>query len=241
MKKTALLLTALIALNACMYNRSGRPYRSHRASQPTAAQIHGAKGQLTPGRPYTIQRGDTLFGIAWRYGLDIDDLARWNRITDKDRIYAGEQLRTTPPKGTPAPKPVKSPNVTRTGQSGWIWPTRGRVIQTYAKNAIGQQGIRISGRRGQAIHASSGGEVAYVGTKISGFGRMVIIAHSGRIYSAYGYLDTTAVQEHQQVRRGQTIGTMGIGPNGSPTLHFETRKKGQSVNPYSYIGTQPRY
>lgn len=208
---------------------------------PTAFEVHGKRGQLTPGASYTIQRGDTLFGIAWRYGLDVDDLARWNGIANPDRILAGQTLRTTPPYGASVATPVQAPRVTTSGQAGWIWPTHGKVIQTFSENAPGQQGIRLSGGRGQAVNAASSGEVAYVGTGLSGFGRMVIIRHGGRVLSAYGYLNSVNVRERQKVQRGQIIGTMGVGPRNIPTLHFETRKQGKPVNPYSYIGTQPRF
>lgn len=79
------------------------------------------------------------------------------------------------------------------------------------------------------------------GTGLSGFGRMIIIRHPNRVLSAYGYLDSVNVSEGQKLSRGQQIGTMGIGSQNMPTLHFETRKQGKAVNPYGYIGTTPRY
>lgn len=206
----------------------------------TPEELHGRRGALKPGGNYVVRRGDTLFGIAWRYGLDIDELARWNNIDNKDVILAGDILRTSPPYGVQRIK-VVPPTVTSAGKSGWVWPTRGRVIQSYSATAPGRQGLRLSGKRGQAVHASSSGEVAYTGTGLSGFGRMVIIKHDNHVLSAYGYLDSVNVQEKQRVRRGQRIGTMGIGPKNIPTLHFETRKQGKPVNPYGYIGTKPRY
>lgn len=211
----------------------------HRA--PTAFEVHGKRGQLVPGENYRVRNGDTLFGIAWRYGLDVDDLAQWNQISNPDRILAGQILVTRPPFGTPASKPIQAPKVTSFGESGWVWPTRGKVIQGFSANEPGQTGIRLSGTRGQVVNVASSGEVAYVGTGLSGFGRMVIVRHSGRVLSAYGYLDSINVREGQKVQRGQAIGTMGIGPKNMPTLHFETRKQGKAVNPYGYIGSQPRF
>lgn len=41
---------------------------------------------------YTVQRGDTLFRIALRYGVDMNELARVNNIADVTRIKAGEVL-----------------------------------------------------------------------------------------------------------------------------------------------------
>lgn len=47
-------------------------------------------------RVHVVQRGETLFAIAMRYGLDYRDLARWNRLADPDMIRVGQRIRLTP-------------------------------------------------------------------------------------------------------------------------------------------------
>ena len=42
---------------------------------------------------YTIRPGDTLSGIAQKYGTTVNALARLNGISDPDRIYAGDRIR----------------------------------------------------------------------------------------------------------------------------------------------------
>ena len=44
------------------------------------------------GTHYTVQRGDTLFSIARRYGVNMYVLAQHNNITNLNRIYAGQRL-----------------------------------------------------------------------------------------------------------------------------------------------------
>lgn len=44
-------------------------------------------------RTYAVQPGDTLSGIAEQFGVDPQDLARVNGITDPDLIYVGQVLR----------------------------------------------------------------------------------------------------------------------------------------------------
>lgn len=204
-----------------------------------AFHLHGERGALAAKGTYTIQRGDTLFGIAWRHGLDVQELARWNNISNPNRILAGSTLRLEPPSGV-ARKQVVAPKVTRTGLSNWQWPVRGKVTREFVANKPGHQGMKIAGSRGQPIYAASGGEVAYSGTGLSGFGRMVIIRHNDSTLSAYGYLQQALVSEGQKVSKGQQIATMGISPQNVAALHFETRKQGKPVNPYGFIGTTPR-
>ncbi|MGH8172172.1 MAG: LysM peptidoglycan-binding domain-containing protein, partial [Rhodanobacteraceae bacterium] len=42
---------------------------------------------------YTVQRGDTLYSIAFRNGVDFRDLASWNNIAAPYTIYPGRELR----------------------------------------------------------------------------------------------------------------------------------------------------
>ncbi len=52
---------------------------------------------------YRVQRGDTLYSIAFRNGLDYRDLADWNRIGAPYTIYVGQELRVTPVAGHASP------------------------------------------------------------------------------------------------------------------------------------------
>lgn len=91
---TVLCLLCNVALLAgCAGDRIVAPLG--RASPSSAGPLSGV---------YQVARGDTLYSIAWRYGLDHRDLARWNGITDPYRIYPGQRLRTSRPAELPAAK-----------------------------------------------------------------------------------------------------------------------------------------
>jgi LysM repeat protein/predicted Zn-dependent peptidase len=45
------------------------------------------------GRSHRVRKGDTWLGLARRYGVSVDDLARANGRRPKQPIYAGEELR----------------------------------------------------------------------------------------------------------------------------------------------------
>ena len=42
---------------------------------------------------YTIRRGDTLWEIAKKHEVEVDELADWNNIRSKSRLYPGERLK----------------------------------------------------------------------------------------------------------------------------------------------------
>lgn len=41
---------------------------------------------------YTVQSGDTLSGIAAKYGVSVSQLTSWNNISDPNKIYVGQKL-----------------------------------------------------------------------------------------------------------------------------------------------------
>ncbi len=65
---------------------------------------------------HTVQRGDTLYAIAFANSLDYREVAIWNRLDSADLIMVGQVLRLTPPPGAvetrplePASRPVARP------------------------------------------------------------------------------------------------------------------------------------
>jgi len=62
---------------------------------------------------YTVKAGETLFAISRRSGISIDALARYNGISDPDKIWAGQKLVI------PTQEQIKSmPSLTSTRASG---------------------------------------------------------------------------------------------------------------------------
>jgi LysM repeat protein len=63
------------------------PQPAKPGSGPTSGSSSGSSGT------YTVAAGDTLSGIARDHGVSRDDLARWNKIQDPNRIHPGQTLR----------------------------------------------------------------------------------------------------------------------------------------------------
>jgi lipoprotein NlpD len=58
----------------------------------------GQQPRLAPKPGFVrVGHGDTIYSIAWRYGLDPGRFASWNGISAPYRIYLGDDLRVTAP------------------------------------------------------------------------------------------------------------------------------------------------
>ena len=209
--------------------------------------LAGCLGQprwdYTPAQTHVVRSGETLFTIAFRYGKDHRDLARWNGLGDGSLIYPGQAIRLTPPANgapralasTPAPPPRSAPPVPASPPPVWEWPTSGRVVAGFDGNPGSGTGIEISGRAGQPVRAAAPGRVVYSGGGLIGYGQLIIIKHNDTYLSAYGHNASLLVEEGDRIRKGQRIATMGKGPGQDPKLHFEIRRNGKPVDPRRYL------
>lgn len=57
---------------------------------------HGGVSHVFRPTVYEVRPGDTLYSIAWRYGLDHQQLARWNDLDSPGHIVVGQDLRLRP-------------------------------------------------------------------------------------------------------------------------------------------------
>jgi len=205
---------------------------------------------------YTVKLSDTLYSIAWRYGLDYKQLARWNRIDVNSPIHPGQRLRllepaagavaASPPANTSGQPSSQAGNnnaantaATASGASNrdperWRWPTEGKPLNTFLASQLDRRGIDIAGRTGQAVYAVADGRVVYSGNGLTGYGNLIIIKHSDTFLSAYAYCQERLVQEGKQVRAGMLVAKMGRKDN-TAKLHFEIRRNGKPVDPLKYL------
>ena len=110
------------------------------------------------------------------------------------------------------------------------WPAKGRIIQGFRKG--GNDGINIAVPEGTPIKAAEGGTVAYAGSELKGYGKLVLIRHPNGYVSAYAHNSQLTVKRGDTVRRGQLIAKAGrTGNVSTPQLHFELRKGSNPVNP----------
>jgi lipoprotein NlpD len=205
---------------------------------------------------YTVKRSDTLYSIAWRYGLDYKELAQWNGINFNQPIYPGQRLRLIRPADTavvmhePAAEPAakaapdappqavdrplaKGPDLGPDPRA-WLWPTDGKALNTFLASDLDRRGIDIAGEAGQPVRAVAAGRVVYSGNGLAGYGNLIIIKHSDTFLSAYAYCQERLVQEGASVKAGDLVAKMGRHDNQAK-LYFEIRRNGKPVDPMKYL------
>jgi lipoprotein NlpD len=191
---------------------------------------------------YVVKPQDTLYSIAWRHGLDYQDLARWNHIGTDYRIVVGQTLvlHGAPAARAAAPKPASAVPLARTRPEPpvgpvsalkWVWPTE----HTSTPQTVPGGGLLLSGRIGQDIRAACAGRVVYVGNGIRGYGNLIIVKHDEDLLSAYAHNRDVLVRESQEVAVGQVIGHMGEGAPGKAVLYFEIRRGGKPVDVLPFL------
>ncbi len=245
--------------------------------RPTVTQ-HGVVSKSTPAAKPAVQnksgyhivnKGETLYSIAWRYNFDYKALASWNKINAPYTIYPGQLVRLSPTlkkKGEPLKsepiaktisptkssksisKPVsKKPSVVVKKTKSAVALPNGPIKWHWPTNGqlvksnspTSKKGIDIAGKPGQAINAAAHGEVVYSGSGLLGYGKLIIIKHNETYLSAYAYNSKLLVKEGDRVNAGQQISEMGRDNAGRNVLHFEIRKNGKPVTPTQHLPRKP--
>lgn len=98
------LLLLLVLLAACGVSPRVRvePAVDSQAATATIPGEHapGTDRSTSERTRHVVARGDTLYAIAFRNGLDVRDLIEWNRIAPPYTIFPGQALQLVPPRST---------------------------------------------------------------------------------------------------------------------------------------------
>ncbi|USE33965.1 peptidoglycan DD-metalloendopeptidase family protein [Endozoicomonas sp. SCSIO W0465] len=245
--KKILFLTACLLIASC----------SHDPARVIVTDLRSPP-KVTSGQ-HIVQRGETLYAIAWFYSRDFRELAQNNNIRSPYTIYPGQKINLSirryeavKPSGTPASQPkevvaksnvpvkkytMKSPAQKSSSftSGGWQWPADGKIISAYSLQMPVNKGIDIGGKLGEPVKAAASGKVVYAGSDLSGYGRLIILKHNSSYLSAYAHNRDLLVHEGDSVKAGQKIAEIGSTGTTEPKLHFEIRRDGKPVDPMGYL------
>ncbi|MCJ2018429.1 peptidoglycan DD-metalloendopeptidase family protein [Methylobacterium sp. E-065] len=152
-----------------------------------------------------------------------------------EKVAAKEAPKAAAPAAPAKPEPAATGSVADASES-FRWPAKGRVISGYGTS--GNEGINIAVPEGTPVKAAEEGTVAYAGSDVKGYGKLVLVRHANGYVSAYAHNGELDVKPGEKVKRGQVIAKSGASGNvTSPQLHFEIRKGGAPVDPMSQLAS----
>lgn len=98
------------------------------------------------------------------------------------------------------------------------------------------RGLDLYLQTGDTIVAAFDGVVRYARFNDGGYGNCIIIRHLNGLETLYGHMSKLMVTDNEFVKAGQLIGLGGsTGRSNGPHLHFETRYKDFSFDPFFFI------
>jgi lipoprotein NlpD len=145
---------------------------------------------------HRVKHGETLYSIAWRYGLDFHVLAYWNKIARPYTIYPGQALRLfRPPSPAPRvaekritkPQPAPSRKTLTPGKQPPIKSSAAPVRKQPARETASLR-TRLNWRwpvKGKVAQHFVAGDPLHKGIKISGrLGQPVLAGEGGKVVYA---------------------------------------------------------
>jgi murein DD-endopeptidase MepM/ murein hydrolase activator NlpD len=208
-------------------------------------------------RVHTIARGDTLYGLARRYGVTVPALVSANKFAnDRVPLRLGQRIVIPSSIGV-VPRALARPERTRVADPGprarglrapidfvlavpdfadalstFVWPAEGAVSSVFGRRRSGwHRGIDIRAARRDPIVAAAAGVVVVAGVEPR-YGRVLKIDHEYGFTTVYAHNDENLVEVGDWVTPGQRIASVGrTGRATNYHVHFEIRRNGQVYNP----------
>lgn len=191
------------------------------------------------GVQHTVKKGETIGGIAKKYGGRAADILEFNNLVAGQTLSLGDTIVI--PNGKEG---LESGSSSSSGTSP-LSRSRARLIASYpsysgyyinplpsghrnnAQGIHGYNGVDLDAPKGDPVYAAADGIVtaSFFRTGdpwFGGYGNYIDINHPNGTQTRYGHLSAVYVQVGAQVNQGQSIGEVGsTGHSTGPHLHFE--------------------
>ncbi len=215
------------------------------------------------GQPgiHRVREGDTLFAIAFMYGVDYREVAAANNLSPPYTIYVDQELKlnsdvpdSAAPSGATAAastsaaapgggiqrRPIER-RPSAPAPSGQSLPVSGSSSGGW-QWPLAERGstnyrpdinnrLDIEAKAGDSVLAVRDGEVVYSRPFGDDDGSLLIIRHDDRYLSAYTQTGRVLVETGERVSAGQAIVELDPVDSGSPMVYFNVQRDGNFVDP----------
>lgn len=179
---------------------------------------------------HKVSATETLWQIAKKYDVPIDDIVAMNNIPNEAHIERN-QLLFIPnvDSGRSRVGPIDE------NQDEFVWPVQGKIIRYFYDHQGGQanKGIDIQAQDGETVKAARAGQVVFA-DYLSGYQYTVILDHRDGFHSVYAQNSELLVKMGEWVVKGKAVSQVGR-TQETPYLHFEIRKNSIEDNPLYYL------
>ncbi|MBM9548513.1 LysM peptidoglycan-binding domain-containing M23 family metallopeptidase [Leptospira sp. 201903074] len=172
---------------------------------------------------YRVTKGDSWYGIARKFKVSAETLAKLNGRNTKENLYEKELLRI--PKGEE--KVSIAPESLLLEKPTYPLVQREKVVKKFSELTYDpHKGIQFQRGTSSLVRASLPGKVVHV-DYMDGYENFVILEHQNGLYSVYGNLERIQVTEGQQVKSKDRLGIL----TKDKGLYFQVNKQKLSINP----------
>jgi murein DD-endopeptidase MepM/ murein hydrolase activator NlpD len=188
------------------------------AGQRIRIPVQNTGGGIGSYGEYRVARGETLYSIARRYSITLQELLDLNGLLSSYVLKEGDKLRVpargavvNPPVSGGAPAASEPPAAVRPGiqqrpDASIRWPVAAKEV-SYMTGKL--YGVMLAGERSEPVKSLTQGTVVSAGP-YRGFGRVAIVQMTGGYLYVYGGCESLSVKEGDRVVPGTELGRLGI-------------------------------
>jgi len=227
----------------------------------TTAQTKSQTPPVNSDGSYTVQKGETWFGISKKYGISVADLQKLNGVDANSSLKVGQKLKvpassdkkTSGGSGTSTVVSAKSSESSKTTtnqtSSAKVPDLKSNDPHNYSSKKADSSlvwpvktenivyingkvgGVSMAAKKDEEVKAIRAGTVMFSGS-YRGFGNVVFIqSKTGHIY-AYTGLGSIDVSKGDYINYSSEIGTAGIDTyTGKSQISLMVFQNGQPIDP----------
>ena len=222
--------------------------------------------QEQDGAFHIVGQGESLKHICEVYGLDLNKVAKINRIFPPYALKEGDSV-FLPALALLSDDAIDKKRTADTSNSCGIkkatrhtvanallgkkdpsvptlkFPVNNGVLTSPFGFRWGRfhKGLDIAAPAGTPIYACAEGKIIFTGSrkKFRRYGNTVLIDHGKGVYTYYAHLSDILIKKNQSIKKGQKIALVGnSGRSTGPHLHLEVRVANTMYNPLAYFSPQ---